>query len=640
MLLEERKNRGAFYTKPSVAELVAKLVVHPEHILFDPACGAGNLLTSAVRAQKALKQNSSVPHVIGVEVDHEAAVLAQSSLGFILKDRRTFSILVGDTFEVLGKTTTEEGFLALPTVKETNERPVTILANPPFTRTQRTTPAQRVVLGKFLGQELPSFGLHFYYIVLVTQLLRCLPAYSRYAIILPLTVSTSHKGKEILEGLLSEADLLYIIASEAETAFSVDSNLEEIILVGEKRPRETSGNLETSPQVAKAVTLTAVIDSSNFEAIVSGISEPQVTSTREKLSQKQLFRSREVWITDLVRKVGGEGWSFLYTSQDKDQLLQRICTNLVPLDQELKRFRGVNLPVDFFFLPNKHWLVAAETSNEITIEPRNAGLGLGKLTITKQFLRPILRKPEFYKESPSVADQERKFFLLYIPPEVVESGAIPSEVEKYARFGETLGFHLRSNTKKAQQSRGKHTWVTLGFKSYKEGDLALCFKWDPRYRSFLTQLLSTPKAASQAFWLLNAPRGRKQQIITAAWLNSTLGMGFLFRNADVQRRVWRQLAGERIGNIPIIPFHLAEKMSPKDISILEAFLSSRFTQSFSEEIKKARVSLKSNNSNLRSQVDLIFLKQTTLESHQKLEGQLMDYYRSFSEELDRTTVVQ
>jgi len=135
-----RKSNGVHYTPPDLARFVAnralRTIGNEELVVLDPACGDGELLLAV--ADAAEETGRPAPHLVGVDRDPEAAVVAAERLN----DVRAASVLIRT-----------QDFLATG-IDEVAALPATydlVISNPPYVRTQVLGAARAQALGRQFG---------------------------------------------------------------------------------------------------------------------------------------------------------------------------------------------------------------------------------------------------------------------------------------------------------------------------------------------------------------------------------------------------------------------------------------------------------------------------------------------------------
>ncbi|MHA2363046.1 MAG: N-6 DNA methylase [Candidatus Hodarchaeales archaeon] len=587
-----RKQIAAYYTKPLAAYLVTALTITSgNEIILDPACGSGQLLLTALKKLKMIKNKNNnqvdekqlINQLYGIELTQDASELAKKALIAQTNKSVRPNIFTGDAFS----------FLTSDKIKKAGIN--VLIANPPFTKKQRLTESYRNNIAKILNVTSKSMGLHFYFLEYSRKIL---PEKGRCSLILPLTFSYSDTGRSIVEEFLDSFDINFLIASEIETSFSKGSNLEEIILVATKKEKKGFNPNFKTPCVTFKVPLTKKIIKDVINWLINRGIEIDSRFYRISLVKQENLRK-------LLHK---NGWGFLYVTKLKEKIMDQIKPNLINFDQEkkLKKNRGINAPIDFFFLPNKYWNIQSQEKNSIQLilsKDIHPKFNKSRLIIPRSCIVPLIRKPEYYKTKSNIEKSTKlENYFLRLPEGNKE---LPPDVISYIRFGKQIGANQRSNTRKL-----KDNWIHLGEKSLTPSHLFLTFKWDPRYRAFLVNYSSEAVVASQAFWQIQVLRLKNKtntEIFLAAWYNSTIGMAFLFDKADIQRRVWRQLAGKQLESILAPPLDLVDKLSKAEILILKNFLNMNMSDNLLNQLTECRILLQAGDKNLRIMIDIFFL---------------------------------
>ena len=622
---ELRKKLASYYTKPSFSELICSLLLtSPNAIILDPSCGSGNLLNSAYNKISNLqKEGKDFTLIVGVEIYNDAWKEAKK-LENKSDSKISITVLNGDAFfllddikDLLSNRISNNSFL-----KEPNE--FVILANPPFSKSQNLELNYKRSISEVLKlNTFISMGLHCYFLNLIYQLL---PNKGKFGLILPITISYANRGVELIKNFFLNSKIRYIFISEAETAFSIDSNFQEIVIIGNKN--EFESNIENKVIV---LTLKTKLTNQIVQNIVKAI---RIYDNIEKNSS---FSGYTILQKELLSKIGLQGWNFLYRSENLNHFINDISKLLVPLNLEKKivKKRGINVPTDFFFLPNKYYVIERNNKQEITLKLRDKyqkkdNQAFDSIKIPKTLLVPLIRKPKYYKTTIIIPEEELiKNYCL-----ILQENYLNQDVLTYLQFGEINAVHKRSN-----MSILGDKWYFASKTYVGSGNLFLTFKWDPRYRSFLVNYSLNPKIiAGQAFWTLSL-LDKDTDLVNffLAWINSTLSMGIIYGLADVQRRVWRQLAGNRINSLLIIPFNHLKNLSKEDVRIITKFNYKQFDVSLYKEIEYALKTLDSVLYNERVQVDLLFLRILTTFPSKELVKELKSYYLELMEELSRIT---
>jgi type I restriction-modification system DNA methylase subunit len=123
-----RKERGAFFTPPEIADYLADWAVgdDPNAQILDPTCGEAIFLLAAGRRLRALGQDSAAldEHLFGVDL-HQTSL--DWATGILEGDGLDAHLLRGDFFDVA---TPDQLGAQLPAMDA-------VIGNPPFVRYQR-----------------------------------------------------------------------------------------------------------------------------------------------------------------------------------------------------------------------------------------------------------------------------------------------------------------------------------------------------------------------------------------------------------------------------------------------------------------------------------------------------------------------
>ena len=73
--------------------------------------------------------------------------------------------------------------------------------------------------------------------------------------------------------------------------------------------------------------------------------------------------------------------------------------------------RGINVPTDFFFLPNKYYVIERNNKQEITLKLRDKyqkkdNQAFDSIKIPKTLLVPLIRKPKYYKTTIIIPEED------------------------------------------------------------------------------------------------------------------------------------------------------------------------------------------------------------------------------------------
>ena len=621
-----RKRLAAFFTKSPISILLSSLVIRSANsIVIDPACGSGTLLKAAIERINTLEDVGLFKtHLIGIEIYDEYWRKSNELENYSNKNL-SIEVILGDAF-LLYESLYSKLDCNLNNSGKIDDKQVIILANPPFSKFQNLSLTYKQTINKILCLNGPeSLSLHSYFLHLIYKLL---PPNGKFGLVLPITTSYSYRGLELIKNFFSNVILEMVILSEVETAFSIDSNFQEMIIVGYKSDL-IKKNLIHNNSVA-TITLKKEVTPENVHNI------KKLLDSNSNYIENDLFSKKYVMQQELIAKIGYEGWNYLYRTEKLIFFLSEIEKSLLPIDsnKNIEIKRGLNKPTDFFFIPNKYFDLKNINNDNIELQMKakfldNFDQSYHNIFLPKTMLIPILRKPEFYK-SKSIIEKEKfsQNYCFSISYEEEDD----KDIVKYLQFGTLIGANKRSNT-----TIHKQKWMFLKEENQLQSNLFLTFKWDPRYRSFLVNYTGNEKfIASQAFWALKIKKASfNEESYFLAWMNSTINMALIYGLADVQRRVWRQLAGSRIHSLKIIRIENYSKLTEDEKKIVKEFNNKVFRTSLLLEIEEALevIDKAENKTNIRIKNDILFLKLLLKKSETNFINILKQFYLEFCEEL-------
>lgn len=616
-----RKRFAAFYTKKSVSDFLNNFLLEEVNsLILDPSCGSGTLLSSSIDVIHQMSSNGQNDfQLIGVEIFLEAwkeAVTLEKKKNSLID----IKILYGDIFNLINNI--QKFITSYQEMNNENYFQTIILANPPFSKAQNLPLNYKKNICQNLKlPEFKSLSLHSYFLNLIFKLL---PNEGKFGLILPITTTYSNRGNVLVKDFFLNVSLNYIIISEVESSFSIDSNFQEMIVIGKK------SNLSTNKNLVTIINLKEKLTGKNWKIILELIKNSSLRKTNHFFSHtthQQL---------SLINRLGHEGWNFLYAPNRLNNFIENLKENLITAQAE-KRIsfkRGINAPSDFFFLPNKYFTLEESKERTIALKLKDTYLSkfenkYHKIILPKQSCIKLIRKPEYYKLNSVVRTKENINYCLFLDQNL----KIGPEIKKYLEFGEQCGINHRSN----MIILGKK-WIYSSSNNPNLGKLFLTFKWDPRYRSFLFNYTKEAYIASQAFWIFTIDGSKKfEEEFFLAWMNSTLSMAIIYELADVQRKVWRQLSGTRINNLLIVRFEEIKFLSDNDKITIQNFNNKSFETNLTKELENSIKIMQGKNSELfndRINIDLLFMK--LLFKNEEVKNRLnmlQDFYQDFLEEL-------
>lgn len=405
-----RKDTASFYTAPWAADLLSELATTGlETKICDPACGAGNLLLSAV---KILKRRGNVQHrlhVFGSDINPIGAEVTRIVLNTFLQETPEIKpeievdIMQGDAFHVA-----PEGARGSCDL---------VIMNPPFSSQLRISHQQKEALktwvdtqglGKFIDARM---GLQFYFLFLADWYLK---EQGTLALVIPATTFAGKAASKLLQFLQHQGYSFNYLVETASTkgAFSIDCCWKEFLIVAKKGEAPKT----SSPQT-RLIRLEEEPSQTEVEAIAQSIisGEEQLTRGGKFYGSSKLIPAEKIFAGEVM----SESNPFLTDFFLHDFLVSRDA--LVPLwkSDEIGSFRGFDATYSrYLILPNEFLArpVVQEEKGSIcfdVLEAIRKSSTISKLSIPLEFLRPCLRDPRSHD---AIFEDTNRFWLLLVPP--------------------------------------------------------------------------------------------------------------------------------------------------------------------------------------------------------------------------------
>jgi len=416
-----RKFLAAFYTSNLAGDFLARLAIKEvETKILDPACGSGTLLVSAYNRLKELDEQLTHSRILetlyGVDISVFAAQLAVINL-FLKNPKDTLQnsqIIIQDAFKIKTGVDFRGETIGMPLFD-------LVLGNPPFTRGDRLDSDYKDFLEKHFHVHGISFdynkkylGLYAYFLIDSLHFLR---EDGVIAFILPISAINSSTMKPVIKFLLERTNFQYFITSDVQIAFSEQSAFKEILLIARKG--------KNPDHKVKFVVLKNELSKQNYINLVKKI---EGTSTDYEDNSIRI----NLILEQLLYQTLGLNWVIYFYNKNFYNLFERIrhSSTVSPISDIVKtpRFdvdRGLRAGIsNFFYLPNKFWVIQEEDKNWIKIK-NNENNSI--LKIPQQYALPVLRKSSLYNQIiPNVSE-----FVLIFPPQSSSNG----HVELYIRWG-------------------------------------------------------------------------------------------------------------------------------------------------------------------------------------------------------------
>ena len=241
----QRKDRGAFFTPPPIAEYLADWAVEGDAnaSVLDPTCGESVFLEAAGRKLRNLGADRAQlrRQVLGVDLHAESV---ERSIANLTMEGLDASLLVDDFF---AQPPPNELDAQLPYVDA-------VIGNPPFIRFQKHAGAGRkLAQRRAFEQGVPLSGLASSWAALVVHACAFLKPEGRLAMVLPQELLTTGYAEEVRLWLKRRFKAVHLVMFDR---LQFEDALEQVVLV---LARGTGG--------CKAFSLVPVEDSSDLEDI-------------------------------------------------------------------------------------------------------------------------------------------------------------------------------------------------------------------------------------------------------------------------------------------------------------------------------------------------------------------------------------
>ncbi|MFX0049980.1 MAG: class I SAM-dependent DNA methyltransferase [Candidatus Hermodarchaeota archaeon] len=441
-----RKFLAAFYTSNIAGDFLARLAIKEvKHKILDPACGSGTLLVSAYNRLKELDEQLTHYQILqklyGIDVSVFAAQLAVINLFLKEPDdtSQNAQIIIQDAFKIKPGSSNKNEKIKTPNFD-------VVLGNPPFTRGDRLDREYKDFLeshlrnqGISLNYNKKYLGLYAYFLL---DSLRFLKKNGTLAFILPVSIINSYTMKPVLKFLLSKFSFKYIITSEAQITFSEQCVFKEILFIAQKGHKFKSKT--------KFVVLKEELSKKNLVTLAEKIEhtvedyEDSFIQIRH-ISRQTLEETVEMnWMLYLYNETFYNLFEQIKHLEMVSPITQLVETPRVDVDRGLRA--GIS---NFFYLPNKYWVIQEENKNWIKIvEIKNEST----LIIPRKNTLPVLRKSSLYNQIiPNISE-----FILVFPPESSSNSHVESYIQwGMKKFGKDPGFerltydHIRKRRKLA-----------------------------------------------------------------------------------------------------------------------------------------------------------------------------------------------
>ncbi|NHJ01108.1 MAG: hypothetical protein EAX86_03150 [Candidatus Heimdallarchaeota archaeon] len=424
-----RKYLSAYYSSNIVSDFISHIILDGFEIkrILDPSCGSGTFLVSAYKKLKSLKSELNHQEILnqlyGVDVSIFASQLA--SINLALQDPLYYSpqyhLYVNDIFKM--KIGEKKGnFLPLMDV---------LMGNPPFTRGDRITSGYKDFLYNHLKKHEINVNynkkyLGFYGYFLLDSL-RFLKPNGTLAYILPISIINSATMNPVLNYLQHRFTFEYFITSDEEIAFSEQSQFKEVIMIAKNTP-------PTNSSVTKFVVLKSKLTEANYKNLAYFLINNQDIDNHlirvKSIETPRLLNTKSV---DWTLYFHSSSFLNLYTQIKHNNMFKPVSSFLSHPRRDVDR--GIRVGVsNFFYLPNKYWMITREDEKSIEISSKETKL---KLTLPRSNISPVLRKSSLYHTiRPKISE-----YILLFPDDTLTDDSMKYIKWGQKKFSKTDGFH-------------------------------------------------------------------------------------------------------------------------------------------------------------------------------------------------------
>jgi type I restriction-modification system DNA methylase subunit len=536
-----RKRFAAYYTKPTGLELMAQIATNyigenrSPIVLADPFLGSGLTITETLKRL----DSSMVRMVWGVEPHPLAALVAYCSILYFLNgDRRKINVSLGDTFQKVHDETSGSASRLVGCEDSETKGADVILTNPPFTRWELLERSHRGFLrelieslgyGKYLGRK--QLNLQLVSLFLIDHLLR---RNGLLVSVLPASTFYTLYGVAAKTMLVEKYQIHAFVECNTDTSFSMGSGLKEVVLLATKK--EPDQQKETA-----FITMESRDTKRNqqIEEIINGAGSDDHNINWVDLTQKSAL-SETNWSIFFGKAKLREILTQLF-SRAKEQETFGLWSDVYGKDSIM---RGVEMyGPDFFFIPNRYWSIAKESTDSVMVQDSQQKTGL---IMPRDYLVPALRKPALHRDKikPIITH-----YLLSIPPEPVRH--LEEDVGRY------IDWSIRKLTAQPAIKAFGELWYSHVHRQIRVkkpyGRVFLPDKVDPTFRNrgFFASYSQTPLVASKNFHIASLNDESKDKVL-ATWFNSTVFVAYFIVAGRKITRTWSRLLEDDYLRTPII----------------------------------------------------------------------------------------
>ncbi|MHA1878650.1 MAG: N-6 DNA methylase [Promethearchaeota archaeon] len=592
---KERKILAAYFTNNDGLFLMQSLIAEYDkkynkkaYKICDPFIGSGRTLTAAIEKIGANKFD----FIWGVEAYYLSALVAYTSLlNSVNGDSTKIDVLYGDAFKYL------------PDFIHWNNKKYLdvdfILTNPPFTRWKNISDKMKKRLPNIINElgfcsylTRNDAGLQIYSMFLCEKIIKNL---GLIVAVLPSSTFYTIGSRGYKRLIKDKNNILALIEATNESAFSIDSGFKEIILVSQRIDRENK-------------TLFAKLNAKTNELANAIINQIK-------------YEKGKYYDLKTLPNFLDNNWLALFPENDGmqeriiDIIIDGYKTNLFANWTKVlgkdKIVRGFEMyGPDFFFIPNKYWIIIDESDLKIKIQNIKTKK---TLAIEKDYLVKALRKPSYYRNRIEV---KLDSYVLALPE--FDLSDFPQDLRDYIKWG------IKSSIPKlAIRKFGKY-WYSHIFKTIKNkqpfGHIFISDKIDLKFkkRGVLANYSTDLVTASKNFYVIKNIEPEISEVF-CAWLNSSYFIIFFILFGRKISNTWSRLLIDDYLKLPMLNLGAIKKEFFMKIQNVFQKIKDEDLPSFYNQL----------NSHLRFELDCILTKALGIENAEEFVINLHKSLRNF-----------
>lgn len=542
-----RKKFAAYYTIDQGIRFMASMTYEylknfkkQKVVLADPFLGSARTLTATIQKIGVEK----IRKAWGIEPLPLPALVAYASLLHATKGNRDLiTVITGDAFREVPKASSLFPSSELPKAD-------IILTNPPFTRWKYLEKSYRDYILKVIN------GLGYReYIARKEASLQTLSMFLADFIlkkdglivsVLPASTFYTIYGMGYKSLLREKYVVLAMLECASRASLSEDSGFKEVIIVGVKGASK------------KRLTIFTELDDAVEEKLARAI-----MSYEHGLDYKvfNLFN-----IYNLPRFLDINWLALFGESQLRDIIIDVFKQGLKNRtlgywDNVLGRksiIRGVEMyGPEFFFIPNRYWLILKENGRSMEIENVE---NKARLTLGKEFLVRTLRKPSLYSRT---IEAKVDSYMLSIPP--IEFNNLPEDLQHYVKWGINSG-----TARPAINAYGKYWYSHVHKQMVTKKPFGQVFIPDKvdllfKRRGVFANYTKEKVAASKNFYIIKDKDEAISKLLVG-WFNSTIFISILMLLGRKISETWTRFLENDYLELPVINVGVVDEENILEVS--------------------------------------------------------------------------